>query len=127
VLGACQAIAIEAVARIDALFAIEREINGMIPRERLSVRTERSRPLILELEAWLREQRGKLSSKNDTAKAINTVSSAGQRSPGSSMTVGYACQTMRPSGRSAAWRSDATTGPSPAPTKVVGALTPSTP
>jgi transposase len=41
----------------------------MIPRERLSVRTERSRPLILELEAWLREQRGKLSSKNDTAKA----------------------------------------------------------
>ena len=70
-LGACQAIAIEAVARIDALFAIEREINGMIPRERLSVRTERSRPLILELEAWLREQRGKLSSKNDTAKALN--------------------------------------------------------
>jgi transposase len=64
-------IAIEAVERIDALFAIEREINGLTPQERLAVRSERSRPLIVELEAWLHEQRGKLSSKSDTAKAIN--------------------------------------------------------
>jgi transposase len=39
-------IAIEAVARIDALFAIEREINGMPVRERLRVRQERSRALV---------------------------------------------------------------------------------
>jgi transposase len=64
-------IAIEAVKRIDALFAIEREINGLTPQERLAARHERSRPLINELEVWLREQRAKLSSKNDTAKAIN--------------------------------------------------------
>jgi transposase len=31
-------IAIEAVKRIDALFAIEREINGLTPHERLAVR-----------------------------------------------------------------------------------------
>src|SRR5947208_2461109 len=66
-------IAIEAVERIDALFAIGREINGLTPQERRAVRSERSRPLIAALEAWLREQRGKLSSKRDTAKAINTV------------------------------------------------------
>jgi transposase len=64
-------IAIEAVERIDALFAIEREINGMTPQERLAVRNERSRPLVAELETWLREQRAKLSSKNETAKAIH--------------------------------------------------------
>ncbi|MGY4360458.1 hypothetical protein ACVW0J_006951 [Bradyrhizobium sp. i1.7.7] len=55
-------IAAEAVKRIDVLFAIEREINGLTAQERLRLRHERSRPLIVELEAWLREQRAKLSS-----------------------------------------------------------------
>ena len=64
-------IAIEAVERIDVLFAIEREINGLTAQERCAVRHERSRPLIADLEAWLRNQRGKLSSKADTAKAID--------------------------------------------------------
>jgi transposase len=64
-------IAIEAVRRIDALFAIERDINGLRPDQRLAVRAERSRPLIVNLEAWLREQRAKLSSKSDMAKAIS--------------------------------------------------------
>src|SRR3954463_13688030 len=64
-------IAAEAVKRIDVLFAIEREINGLTAQERLRLRHERSRPLIVELEAWLREQRTKLSRNNDTAKAIN--------------------------------------------------------
>ena len=35
------------------------------------MRQERSRPLIVELEAWLREQRAKLSKNSDTTKAIN--------------------------------------------------------
>jgi len=64
-------IAAEAVKRVDVLFAIEREINGLTVQERLRVRQERSRPLIVELEAWLREQRAKLSRNNDTTKAIN--------------------------------------------------------
>jgi len=63
-------IAIEAVERIDALFAIEREINGKTPQERKRVRNERSRPLVTALEAWLREQRRKLSARNEIAKAI---------------------------------------------------------
>jgi transposase len=64
-------IAAEAVKRIDVLFAIEREINGLAPQERLCVRQERSRPLIVELEVWLRDQRAKLSKNSDTTKAIN--------------------------------------------------------
>ncbi len=63
-------IAIEAVERIDALFAIEREINGKAPQERRRVRNEHSRPLVIALEAWLREQRRKLSASNQVAKAI---------------------------------------------------------
>jgi transposase len=63
-------IAIEAVERIDALFAIEREINGLTPQERVRVRNERSRPLAMALERWLREQRAKLSRQNKVAKAI---------------------------------------------------------
>ena len=64
-------IAVEAVKRIDVLFAIEREINGLMPQERLRVRQERSRPLIIELQTWLREQRARLSKNSDTTKAIN--------------------------------------------------------
>jgi transposase len=63
-------IPIEAVERIDALFAIERDINGKPPSERGQVRNERSRPLVTEQEAWLRKQRAKLSTKNEVAKAI---------------------------------------------------------
>ncbi len=63
-------IAIEAVERIDVLFAIEREINGKPPQERARVRNERSRPLVVTLETWLREQRAKLSARNEIAKAI---------------------------------------------------------
>ena len=64
-------IASEAVRRIDMLFEIERSINGKTPAQRLAVRRERSRPLVAELEIWMRQQRALLSTKNDTAKAIN--------------------------------------------------------
>jgi transposase len=63
-------IASEAVARIDALFAIERESNGLAPPQRVGVRTERSRPLVVALETWLREQRARVSKNSDTGKAI---------------------------------------------------------
>jgi transposase len=64
-------IASEAVRRIDVLFEIERTINGKTPEQRLAVRREKSRPLVGDLEIWMRQQRALLSSNNDTAKAIN--------------------------------------------------------
>src|SRR6059058_2423914 len=45
-------LALEAVRRIDAIFAIEREVNGRSAAERLAVRQARIVPLIAELEAW---------------------------------------------------------------------------
>jgi transposase len=64
-------IAIEAVKRIDALFDIERQINGSSAEQRRAVRAERSRPLVVDLEAWLRQQRARLSAKSKTANAID--------------------------------------------------------
>jgi transposase len=64
-------IASAAVARIDALFAIEREINGLAPPQRVDVRAECTQPLIIELETWLREQRARVSKTSDTGKAID--------------------------------------------------------
>ena len=39
-------IALEAVKRIDTLFGIEREINGLSVEKRLAARRERSAPLV---------------------------------------------------------------------------------
>ena len=64
-------VAIEAVKRIDELFAIERDINGQPPDLRLRVRQERSKPLIAAFEIWLKDERRKLSSKAPVAKAID--------------------------------------------------------
>jgi transposase len=64
-------VAIEAVKRIDELFAIEASIVNKTAAERLAVRQDRSKPLIDALAAWLREQRRKLSSKSPVAKAID--------------------------------------------------------
>jgi len=64
-------IAIEVVRRIDALFAIERSINGKSPEERVAVRQVASRPLVDDLKAYMREQAAKLSPRHDLVKAIN--------------------------------------------------------
>ena len=63
-------IAIEVVRRIDALFAIERSINGKSPEERVAVRHASSRPLVDDLHVYMREQAAKLSRGHDLAKAI---------------------------------------------------------
>lgn len=64
-------IAFEAVRRIDALFDIERDINGQSAARRQSVRQALSLPLVAELHAWLSDQCARLSSGNDVAKAID--------------------------------------------------------
>jgi transposase len=64
-------IALEAVRRIDALFEIERVINGRSAAERLEVRGEQSAPLVADLEVWLRDQRSRLSRSAAVAEPID--------------------------------------------------------
>src|SRR5271155_2547997 len=47
-------ISLEIVRRITSLILIERSINGKTPNERLAVRRDKSRPLVEELELYLR-------------------------------------------------------------------------
>jgi hypothetical protein len=69
--AAISPIALEAVKRIDALFDIERGINGQSAKECLRVRKQQSAPLVAALEAWLREQRSRLSSASSVAGPID--------------------------------------------------------
>jgi transposase len=71
-------LAFEAVKRIDAIFDIEREINGRPINQRVAVRLERVAPLVSELETWMRQEYGKLSRHSDVAKAMNYMLSRWQ-------------------------------------------------
>ena len=69
--AAISPVALEAVRRIDALFDIERGINGLATDERMRIRKEQSAPLLIGLEAWLRDERGRLSRSASVAQPID--------------------------------------------------------
>jgi transposase len=64
-------LALEAVCRIDAIFAIEREINGLSAGERLAARKACVAPLVAGLDDWMRSERARLSRHADVAKAMD--------------------------------------------------------
>src|SRR6185312_14968139 len=64
-------LAIEAVRRIDAIFAVERELNGLAATDRHIARQNRIAPLVGDLAEWMRTERGRLSRHAETAKAID--------------------------------------------------------
>ena len=63
-------VALEAVTRIDALFEVERSINGLSAEARLDARQRLSRPLVEELHDWMLAERDTMSKHNPVAKAI---------------------------------------------------------
>lgn len=63
-------IASEALQRIACLYAIEKDIRGLGAEQRRAVRQERSRPLLDELEPWLRAKLAPISQKTKLAQAI---------------------------------------------------------
>jgi transposase len=64
-------IAFEAVQRFDAIFVLERAINGLSPEERVAARRKDVAPLVNDLIEWMKRERGKLSRHNDVAKAMD--------------------------------------------------------
>ena len=64
-------LAAEAVRRIDAIFDIERRINGLPTDQRLAMRQQHVAPLVSELETWMRAVRGKMSRHAEVAKAMD--------------------------------------------------------
>jgi transposase len=63
-------IASEALQRIAELYAFETESRGRSADERRARRQEKSRPLLDELEPWLRTKLGLISQKTKLAEAI---------------------------------------------------------
>jgi transposase len=64
-------LALQVQQRIDAIFDVERTVNGLPTEQRRAVRQERTAPLVDDLESWIRGVRGKLSRHTDVAKAID--------------------------------------------------------
>jgi transposase len=69
--AAISPIAFEAVRKFDAIFMLERSLNGLPPEARAAARRRDIAPLVNELIEWMRRERAKLSRHNDVAKAMN--------------------------------------------------------
>ena len=64
-------LAVEAVRRIDAVFDVERGINGRPSERRLAVRQAHVAPLVADLETWMRAARARMSRHAEVAKAMD--------------------------------------------------------
>jgi transposase len=64
-------IAKEALDKIAALYAIEKQIRGRPPDERLRIRNEQAQPLLEAMHVWLKATLSKLSRKSHLAGAIH--------------------------------------------------------
>jgi len=63
-------LAAAAIERIAALYAIETEIRGRPPEERVQIRRTRARPVLESLHAWLESTLTAVSRKSEIAAAI---------------------------------------------------------
>jgi transposase len=64
-------LALEAVRRIDAIFDLERTINGADSATRLALRREWTAPRVTDLERWMRSERERLSRHASVAQAMD--------------------------------------------------------
>jgi transposase len=69
--AAISPIAFEAVRKFDAIFALERAINGLPADARLAARRKDIAPLVDDLIGWMKRERSKLSRHNEVAKAMD--------------------------------------------------------
>ena len=63
-------VAGEAVLRIKKLYDVQTQTRFLPASERVALRQEYAKPIFDDLEVWLKEQLGKVSSKTPLAKAI---------------------------------------------------------
>ncbi len=64
-------IALDAVTRIDAIFAVERDITGLSNAARHEARQQWVAPMVNDLHDWMLAVRARMSKHNPVAKAIN--------------------------------------------------------
>jgi transposase len=64
-------IAFETIQKFDAIFMLERSINGLSPEHRVAARRKDVAPLVNDLMEWMKRERAKLSRHNEVAKAMD--------------------------------------------------------
>jgi len=64
-------IALDAVTRIDAIFAVERDITGLSDAARHEARQQWVAPMVNDLHDWMLAEWARMSKHNPVAKAIN--------------------------------------------------------
>src|SRR2546430_13986459 len=63
-------VAFGAVRKMDAIFMLERSINGLSPEERLAARRRGIAPPVDNLIDWMKQERAQVPPPNETAKAM---------------------------------------------------------
>ena len=66
-------IAAEGLRRIAEFYAVEADIRGVSPDQRLSARQTRSAPLVAAFGDWLQAQRRKISSKSRLGEKLTVA------------------------------------------------------
>lgn len=71
--GTTTPIADEDIGQIRELYRIEKEMKGNTPGARMTARQERSKPIINQMELWLRETRSRASAKSPIGEALSYI------------------------------------------------------
>jgi transposase len=95
-------IAEEALRRIRELYAIEAEIAGQSAERRHRIRQEHVVPILADLKIWFQDQRRRLSSKTNLAKALQYALTRWDALTLYTSDAASASTTTRPSARCAA-------------------------
>ena len=66
-------IAANGLKRVAEIYAIEKEIKGMCPTDRLTIRTARSAPLVKAFGEWLQIQRARISRKSRLGEKLTYI------------------------------------------------------
>ena len=119
-------LALEAVRRIDAIFEIERAVNGL-RRRRLAARRRGDRAAGPRPGAWMREERANSRAITIRQGRWTICSSVGPRSRASSRTAGFASRTTPPNERCGASPWGESHGCSPVPIAAASGRPPCTP
>jgi transposase len=115
------ALTAEALRRIAELYVIEADIRGKPPHERRLVRQAKAKPLLDDLERWLRAALDKLSRKSDTSAAIMYALNLWPPWCATATMAPSRSTTQPPNAPCAALPSAAATTCSPVPTAAVNA------
>jgi transposase len=71
--GKALPIAGEGIAQIRELYQIEKDITGQSPTDRMAARQERSKPIIKQMEIWLKDSRANVSAKSPIGEALKYI------------------------------------------------------